>query len=95
MEHLHDRVARKKRQLDNEMIEGVTAQIELEKTAESFRRTHQEREELIEQWEQTINQMRKRDHDMLKCADVSWSDVIMCIIEILSSLLLGNGETEN
>ena len=71
MERLHDQLSKKKRQLDNEMIESVTAQIELDKTAESFRRAHQEREELIDQWEQTINQMRKRDQDMLKCADVS------------------------
>ncbi len=71
MEHLHDRLAKKKRQLDNEMIEAVTTQIELDKTAESFRRAHLEREELIDQWEQTINQMRKRDQDMRKCADVS------------------------
>ena len=81
MENLHDQMAKKKKQLNNEMIEAVTAQIELDKTAESFRKAHQEREELIEQWEQTINQMRRRDQDMLKCADVrklsldfGWSD---------------------
>ena len=71
MERLHDLMTKKKRMLDNEMIESVTAQIELDKTAESFRNAHHEREELIKQWEQTIQQMRKRDEDMDKCANVS------------------------
>jgi UDP-glucose:O-linked fucose beta-1,3-glucosyltransferase len=71
MERLHDQMAKKKKLLDNEMIESVTAQIELDKTAECFRRAHQERETLIEQWEQTIQQMRKRDQDMERCTNVS------------------------
>ena len=65
-------MAKKKKLLDNEMIESITAQIELDRTAECFRAAHQEREDLIDQWEQTINQMRKRDEDMEKCTNVSW-----------------------
>lgn len=67
---MHDQMAKKKKLLDNEMIESITAQIELDKTAESFRAAHQEREQLIDQWEQTIHQMRKRDLDMDKCSSV-------------------------
>lgn len=47
-----------------------TTQIEFDKTAEAFRRTHAEREELIKQWEQTISLMKKRDTDMDKLANV-------------------------
>lgn len=70
LERLHNQVTKKKKLLDNEMIESITAQIELDKTAECFRTAHQEREQLIEQWEQTIHQMRKRDLDMDKCSNV-------------------------
>lgn len=54
----------KKKGLDNEVTETLTAQIEFDKTAEAFRRTHAERDELIKQWEQTITLMRKRDDDI-------------------------------
>lgn len=67
---MHDKMIKKRKLLDTEMIESITAQIELDKTAENFRNAHREREALIEQWEQTIHQMRKRDQDMDKCADV-------------------------
>lgn len=70
MEQMHDKMIKKRKLLDTEMTESVTAQIELDKTAENFRKAHHERETFIEQWEQTIHQMRKRDQDMDKCADV-------------------------
>lgn len=71
IERLHDQMVKKKRHLDNEMIETVTAQIELDKTAECFRAAHQEREELIDQWVQTIQQMQKRDEDIENGSNVS------------------------
>ncbi|KAF7242558.1 Coiled-coil domain-containing protein 39 [Varanus komodoensis] len=54
--------------LDNELTETLAAQIELDKTAEDFRRVHHERQELIRQWESTIEQMQKRDQEIDKCA---------------------------
>lgn len=48
-----------------------TLQIELDKTAEDFRRVHHERQELIKQWENTIEQMQKRDQEIDQCALVS------------------------
>ena len=57
--------------MNNEVTETLTAQIELDKTAEEFRNTHEEREVLIQQWEQIIDQMKRRDQEMDKCAGVS------------------------
>ncbi|XP_058043487.1 coiled-coil domain-containing protein 39 [Ahaetulla prasina] len=58
----------KRRILDNELTETLAAQIELDKTAEDFRRVHQERQDLIRQWENTIEQMQKRDQEIDSCA---------------------------
>ena len=71
MEHLTESCATKKRALNKEVTETLTAQIELDKTAEEFRIAHEEREVLIQQWEQIIDQMKRRDQEMDKCAQVS------------------------
>lgn len=51
-------------------IMGVLSfkQIELDKTAEDFRRVHRERQEVIRQWENAIQQMQKRDQQIDHCA---------------------------
>ncbi|KAM6443550.1 coiled-coil domain-containing protein 39 isoform 2-T2 [Liasis olivaceus] len=54
--------------LDNELTETLAAQIELDKTSEDFRRVHHERQDLIGQWENTIEQMQKRDQEIDNCA---------------------------
>lgn len=43
-------------------------QLELDKAAQDFRNIHNERQELIQQWENTIEQMQKRDRDIDNCA---------------------------
>ncbi|XP_032639747.1 coiled-coil domain-containing protein 39 isoform X2 [Chelonoidis abingdonii] len=58
----------KRKILDNELTETISAQIELDKAAEDFRRVHHERQELIRQWESTIEQMQKRDQEIDRCA---------------------------
>ncbi|XP_048746440.2 coiled-coil domain-containing protein 39-like isoform X1 [Ostrea edulis] len=64
MERLTDESRQKKHVLEHETTETLTAQIELDKTAEDFRKAHQERQNLIEQWEHTIEQMQRRDKEM-------------------------------
>uniref|UniRef100_A0A674J2E2 Coiled-coil domain-containing protein 39 n=1 Tax=Terrapene triunguis TaxID=2587831 RepID=A0A674J2E2_9SAUR len=61
----------KRKILDNELTETISAQIELDKAAEDFRRVHHERQELIRQWESTIEQMQKRDQEIDHCALVN------------------------
>lgn len=87
----------KRRALDNELTETMTAQVcakgsqrspclyvtfltseimgvlsfkqmELDRAAEDFRRVHQERQEVIRQWENAIQQMQKRDQEIDHCA---------------------------
>ncbi|XP_070537855.1 coiled-coil domain-containing protein 39-like [Ptychodera flava] len=64
MERMTEEKGRKRKNLDHEMTETLTAQLELDKTAEEFRKAHNDRQELINQWEATIEQMQKRDHEM-------------------------------
>ncbi|XP_025950567.2 coiled-coil domain-containing protein 39 isoform X1 [Dromaius novaehollandiae] len=68
VEKLTMQANQKRRALDNEFTETVTAQIELDKTAEDFRRVHQERQEVIRQWENAIEQMQRRDQQIDHCA---------------------------
>ncbi|XP_053807557.1 coiled-coil domain-containing protein 39 [Vidua chalybeata] len=58
----------KRRALDNELTETMTAQMELDRAAEDLRRVHQERQEVIRQWENAIHQMQKRDQEIDQCA---------------------------
>ncbi|NWX19653.1 CCD39 protein, partial [Aegotheles bennettii] len=67
VEKLTMQANQKRRALDNELTETITAQIELDKAAEDFRRVHQERQEVIRQWENAIQQMQKRDQQIDHC----------------------------
>ncbi|NXD10380.1 CCD39 protein, partial [Nothocercus nigrocapillus] len=68
VEKLTMQANQKQRALDNELTETITAQIELDKTAEDFRRVHRERQEVIRQWENAIEQMQRRDQQIDHCA---------------------------
>ncbi|XP_028728510.1 coiled-coil domain-containing protein 39 [Peromyscus leucopus] len=58
----------KRKLLDNELTETLSAQLELDKAAQDFRKIHLERQELIRQWESTIHQMQRRDQEIDNCA---------------------------
>jgi hypothetical protein len=60
-----------KKLVDDETMNTITVQIELDKTAEEFRKTHKERQDLIRQWENIIDQMQKRDNQIEKSAQVN------------------------
>ncbi|KAM6223913.1 coiled-coil domain-containing protein 39 [Rhynchocyon petersi] len=58
----------KRKVLDSELTETLSAQLELDKAAQDFCKIHSERQQLIKQWENTIEQMKKRDRDIDNCA---------------------------
>mmetsp|Transcript_34211 Transcript_34211/g.88356 ORF Transcript_34211/g.88356 Transcript_34211/m.88356 type:complete len:922 (-) Transcript_34211:296-3061(-) len=64
IEKLAKEVQRKKHELESEITETQAAQIELDKTAEDFRSTHKDRQELVRQWEETIDAMHRRDEEI-------------------------------
>ena len=51
-------------------------QLELDKTAEDFRRAHVERQELLSRWQQTIDTMHRRDTAMDLLAAVRTHDCV-------------------
>jgi coiled-coil domain-containing protein 39 len=61
IEKLTIEVGRKCRELEQEVTETQAAQIELDKTAEEFKRLHQERHQLYLQWQETVENSRRRD----------------------------------
>uniref|UniRef100_UPI00358DEBDC coiled-coil domain-containing protein 39-like n=1 Tax=Myxine glutinosa TaxID=7769 RepID=UPI00358DEBDC len=67
MEKLTKEVKHKRRQLDNEFTETTMAQIQLKKTTEEFKLLHQERQDLVSQWELAIKRMRRRDKEIDQC----------------------------
>jgi len=54
-------VQKKRAELEDEVTETQAAQIELDKTAEDFRKLHKERSDLVSQWESAVGAMQKRD----------------------------------
>ena len=61
IEKLTIEAARKAKELEQEVTETQAAQIELDKTAEEFKRMHAERHQIFLQWQETAENIRKRD----------------------------------
>ncbi len=75
-----------KKNVDEETLNTITIQIELDKTAEEFRKTHKERRDLIKQWETIIDQMQKRDNQIEASAQVSFKNSLFFILQTKSSM---------
>mmetsp|Transcript_5711 Transcript_5711/g.6544 ORF Transcript_5711/g.6544 Transcript_5711/m.6544 type:complete len:927 (+) Transcript_5711:140-2920(+) len=61
IEKLTKKVNKKKHELETEVTETQAAQIQLDKTAEDFRTLHNERQQLVQQWEEAVEAMKRRD----------------------------------
>ena len=70
IERLVEQAHREKKLVDDENMNTLTVQMELDKTAAEFRKTHADRQELIRQWETIIDQMQKRDSQIDASAQV-------------------------
>ncbi|OQS02824.1 flagella associated protein [Thraustotheca clavata] len=58
-----------KQLVENEATETQAKQIELDKTAEEFRIMHEERQKLVNQWQDTIEAMKRRDAEIAAASE--------------------------
>lgn len=70
-ERLTEEALQKRRRLEAEVVETQSRRVELDKTAEEFRKMHRDRANLISQWETNIERMQQRDQDIDLAASVS------------------------
>jgi len=61
IQKLTSEVTRKQHQLENEITETQAAQIELDRTAEEFKKQHEDRGELFKRWENAQRNIEQRD----------------------------------
>lgn len=64
VESLGKDLVQKKAELENEITETKAKQMELDRIAEEFRETHKERQQLVSQWQETIEAMKARDAEI-------------------------------
>ena len=61
IEKMTKTAAKKKAALDDEVTDTQAAQTELDRAAEDFRALHAERQDLVRQWEESVENMKRRD----------------------------------
>jgi len=69
IEKLTTMLTRKQNGLDQEITETQAAQIELDKTAEEFKKHHEERHKLYQQWEEALQTISRREETINQEAD--------------------------
>lgn len=57
IERMTEESNKKKRAVESEIMDTTSLQVELDKTASNFRRSHIHRQELLQRWEDIIEQM--------------------------------------
>ncbi|XP_065679136.1 coiled-coil domain-containing protein 39 isoform X2 [Hydra vulgaris] len=60
-EKLIEKCLQKRKLLEQEITRTLTSQLELDKISEAYREAHKVRKKLLHQWEESIQQMQKRD----------------------------------
>lgn len=69
VEKLEAAIQLRRRELETEITETRAAQIELDKTAADFKILHEERHSLLQQWEDAVKAMHRRDAAIQAAAD--------------------------
>ena len=92
-------VTGKQGELEKEITETQTAQIELDKTAEEFRGQHDDRHKIFEQWQEVTENIARRDLAIRQEGE-QFADIKMKINGNKDALeerkhFLGNEKTEN
>jgi UDP-glucose:O-linked fucose beta-1,3-glucosyltransferase len=76
LERYSEKSIQYKRATEEEIIEYSSREIELDKIADQFRRSHQQRQQLIKRWETILEQMQRKDYDIDTLAMVYPSNLI-------------------
>jgi len=69
IEKLTTLLTRKQNELDQEITETQASQIELDKTAEEFKKHHEERHKFYQQWEEALQTISRREETINQEAD--------------------------
>jgi coiled-coil domain-containing protein 39 len=91
LENMTKKSLEKNAQLENEITETKTKQLEVDRLAKTFRAQHEERRVLVQQWQETVNAMKDRDRDIDELSR-KYADVQQ-VIENQIATLLGKRET--
>ena len=74
LEHLTKLSAEKQAELENEKTETQSKQLEIDRVTKLFKANHEERRQLVEQWQKTVNAMKERDEEIDQVS-VKYKDV--------------------
>jgi hypothetical protein len=71
LERYSEKSIKLKRATEEEIIEYSSFQVELDKIADTFRRSHLQRQQLIKRWETILLQLQRKDYDIDRLAMVN------------------------